>query len=76
MPRQGIQFPGSEVLAALDDLDTGATFDFAIPLVMRSREVEAVRNDRAKENINEQFEMRRDARDGDAELRRTGGQIA
>ena len=76
MPRQGIQFPGSEVLAALDDLDTGATFDFAIPLVMRSREVEAVRNDRAKENINEQFEMRRDARDGDAELRRTGRQLA
>jgi len=76
MPSQGIQFPGSEVMAALDDLDTGATFDFAIPLVTRSREMETVRNDRAKENINEQFQMRRDARDGDAELRRTGRQLA
>ncbi|MDV3133322.1 ATP-binding protein [Mycobacterium sp. 29Ha] len=76
MPSQGIAFPGSEILAALDDLDTGATFDFAIPLVMRSRDMETVRNDRAKENINEQFYMRRDARDGDAELRRTGRQLA
>lgn len=76
MPSQGIQFPGSEFLAALDDLDTGATFDFAVPLVMRSRDMETVRNDRAKENINEQFYMRRDARDGDAELRRTGRQLA
>lgn len=76
MPAQGIQFPGSEFLAALDDLDTDATFDFAIPLMMRSREMEFVRNDRAKENIYEQFDMRRDARDGDAQLRKTSRALA
>lgn len=76
MPAQGIQFPGSEFLAALDDLDTGATFDFAIPLMMRSREMEFVRNDRAKENIYEQFDMRRDVRDGDAQLRKTNRALA
>jgi AAA-like domain len=76
MPQQGIQFPGSEFLAALDDLDTGATFDFAVALMMRSRELEFVRNDRAKENIYEQFDMRRDVRDGDAQLRRTTRALA
>ena len=33
MPKAGIVFPGSEFLQALDDLDTGATFDFAVNLV-------------------------------------------
>ena len=67
-PRQGIAFPGSEFLDALDDLNTGAVFDFAIHLQMPSRETEFVRNDRAKANIGDQFAQRRDVRDGDAEL--------
>lgn len=68
MPSAGIQFPGSEFLQALDDLDTGATFDFAVNLVTRSREMEFVRNDRAKGNIDDQFVQRGDVRNGDAEL--------
>ena len=43
MPKAGIVFPGSEFLQALDDLDTGATFDFAVNLVTLSREMEFVR---------------------------------
>lgn len=53
MPKAGIVFPGSEFLQALDDLDTGATFDFAVNLVTLSREMEFVRNDRAKGNIDD-----------------------
>ena len=66
MPKAGIVFPGSEFLQALDDLDTGATFDFAVNLVTLSREMEFVRNDRAKGNIDDQFTQRRDVRNGDA----------
>lgn len=76
MPKAGIVFPGSEFLQALDDLDTGATFDFAVNLVTRSREMEFVRNDRAKGNIDDQFTQRRDVRNGDAELIATARQLA
>lgn len=76
MPKAGIVFPGSEFLQALDDLDTGATFDFALNLVARSREMEFVRNDRAKGNIDDQFTQRRDVRNGDAELIATARQLA
>lgn len=76
MPKAGIVFPGSEFLQALDDLDTGATFDFAVNLVTLSREMEFVRNDRAKGNIDDQFTQRRDVRNGDAELLTTAAQLA
>ncbi|KAA1242823.1 hypothetical protein F0Q45_26045, partial [Mycobacterium simiae] len=76
MPKAGIAFPGSEFLAALDDLDTGATFDFAVNLVTLSRELEFARNDRAKGNIDDQFTQRRDVRHGDAELLATARQLA
>ncbi|WP_204815315.1 ATP-binding protein [Mycobacterium riyadhense] len=76
MPKAGIVFPGSEFLQALDDLDTGATFDFAVNLVTLSREMEFVRNDRAKGNIDDQFTQRRDVRNGDAELITTWRQLA
>jgi hypothetical protein len=76
MPKAGIVFPGSEFLQALDDLDTGATFDFAVNLVSLSREIEFVRNDRAKGNIDDQFLQRRDVRNGDAELRLVEKQLA
>jgi AAA-like domain len=76
MPTAGIIFPGSEFLQALDDLDTGATFDFAVNLVTLSREMEFVRNDRAKGNIDDQFTQRRDVRNGDAELITTSRQLA
>lgn len=76
MPKAGIRFPGSEFLQALDDLDTGATFDFAVNLVTLSREMEFVRNDRAKGNIDDQFTQRRDVRNGDAELIATWRQLA
>jgi hypothetical protein len=76
IPKQGIAFPGSEFLDALDDLDTGAVFDFAIGLQMRNRDHELARNDRAKHNIDDQFAQRRDARDGDAQLRTTLRQLA
>lgn len=76
MPKAGIVFPGSEFLQALDDLDTGATFDFAVNLVTLSREMEFVRNDRAKGNIDDQFTQRRDVRNGDAELVATWRQLA
>lgn len=76
MPREGIAFPGSEFLDALDDLDTGAVFDFAISLQMRSRETEFIRNDRAKGNLTDQFEQRRDVRNGDHELSTTWRQLA
>ena len=76
MPREGIAFPGSEFLDALDDLDTGAVFDFAISLQMRSRETEFIRNDRAKGNLSDQFEQRRDVRNGDHELSTTWRQLA
>lgn len=76
MPKQGIRFPGSEFLDALDDLNTEAEFDFGINLVALNRELEFVHNDRAKENIYDQFKHRRDARDGDRQLRDTGLQLA
>lgn len=76
MPKAGIIFPGSEFLQALDDLDTGATFDFAVNLVTVSRELEFVRNDRDKGNIDDQFTQRRDVRNGDAELLSTAAQLA
>lgn len=76
MPREGIAFPGSEFLDALDDLDTGAVFDFAISLQMRNRETEFIRNDRAKGNLTDQFEQRRDVRNGDHELSTTWRQLA
>ena len=76
MPKAGIVFPGSEFLQTLDDLDTGATFDFAVNLVTLSREMEFVRNDRAKGNIDDQFTQRRDVRNGDAELIATWRQLA
>lgn len=76
MPKAGIVFPGSEFLQALDDLDTGAVFDFAINLVTVSREMESVRNDRAKGNIDDQFSQRRDVRNGDAQLLTTAAQLA
>lgn len=76
MPKAGIVFPGSEFLQALDDLDTGATFDFAVNLVTVSREMEFVRNDRAKGNIDDQFAQRRDVHNGDAELIATWRQLA
>jgi hypothetical protein len=76
IPKAGIAFPGSEFLQALDDLDTGAAFDFAVNLVTLSREMEFVRNDRAKGNIDDQFTQRRDVRNGDAELIATWRQLA
>lgn len=76
IPKAGIVFPGSEFLQALDDLDTGATFDFAVNLVTLSREMEFVRNDRAKGNIDDQFTQRRDVRNGDAELIATWRHLA
>lgn len=76
MPKAGIVFPGSEFLQALDDLDTGAVFDFAINLVTVSREMESVRNDRAKGNIDDQITQRRDVRNGDAQLLTTAAQLA
>lgn len=76
IPKGGIVFPGSEFLDALDDLDTGAVFDFAIHLELRSRDTEFLRNDRAKGNLGDQFTQRRDARDGDAQLSTTWHQLA
>ncbi|OBJ77082.1 hypothetical protein A9W97_06805 [Mycobacterium gordonae] len=76
MPKSGIVFPGSEFLQALDDLDTGAVFDFAVNLVTLSREMESVRNDRAKGNIEDQFTQRRDVANGDAQLLTTAHQLA
>ena len=72
----GIFFPGSDFLLGLVDLDTGASFDFAVNLVTLSREMEFVRNDRAKGNIDDQFTQRRDVRNGDAELITTSRQLA
>ncbi len=76
MPKEGIVFPGSEFLDALDDLDTGAVFDFAIHLQIRNRETEFLRNDRAKGNLSDQFEQRGDVRNGDQELAKTWRQLA
>ncbi len=76
MPKAGIVFPGSEFLQALDDLDTGAVFDFAVNLVTLSREMESVRNDRAKGNLDDQFTQRRDVANGDAQLLTTAHQLA
>lgn len=76
IPKAGIAFPGSEFLDALDDLDTGAVFDFAIHLELRSRDAEFLRNDRAKGNLGDQFTQRRDVRDGDAQLSTTWHQLA
>ena len=56
MPRQGIQFPGSEFLAALDDLDTGATFDFAIHLTAQPRGGVRSATTARKSNIDDQFD--------------------
>ncbi len=76
IPKAGIVFPGSEFLDALDDLDTGAVFDFALHLELRNRDAEFLRNDRAKGNLGDQFTQRRDARDGDAQLSATWAQLA
>ncbi|OBJ90366.1 ATP-binding protein [Mycobacterium asiaticum] len=76
MPSSGIVFPGSEFLQALDDLDTGATFDFAVNIITLSREMESVRNDRARGNIDDQFAQRRDVRNGDAQLLTAANQLA
>ena len=75
IPREGIEFPGAEFLMCLDDIDTGATLDWASHLVQRNTELEIARTDRAKANIDDQFVQRRDARDGDAELRQTRRQL-
>ncbi|KGI66042.1 ATP-binding protein (plasmid) [Mycolicibacterium rufum] len=75
-PEGGIVFPGSEFLAALDDLDTGAVFDFAINLTARPREMEFRRNDRARGNIDDQYDHRGDVRNGLTELRATERKIA
>lgn len=76
MPSAGIVFPGSEFLQALDDVDTGATIDFAVNLVLLNREVVFVRNDRAKGNINDQFSQRGDVHNGDAQLSAAARQLA
>lgn len=76
MPIAGIKFPGSEILDALDDIDTGARFDWAIPITKPAREFEHIRNDRAKGNIYDQFEHRGDIRNGLADLRSRERQLA
>ena len=73
-PEGGVVFPGSEFLASLDDL-TGATFDFAINLTARPRELEFRRNDLAKGNVDDQFDQRGDLRNGFTELRSTARKI-
>ena len=75
IPREGIEFPGAEFLMCLDDIDTGATIDWASQLIQHHTELEIARNDRAKANIDDQFVQRRDSRDGDAELRQTRRQL-
>jgi AAA-like domain len=75
-PEGGIIFPGSEFLSALDDLDTGAVFDFAINLTARPRELEFRRNDRARGNVDDQYDHRGDVRNGWAELGATERKIA
>lgn len=75
-PEGGIIFPGSEFLSALDDLDTGATFDFAINVTARPREMEFRRNDRARGNVDDQYDHRGDVRNGYAELQSTQRKIA
>lgn len=74
-PEGGIVFPGSDFLSSLDDLDTGATFDFAINLTARPRELEFRNNDLAKGNVDDQFDQRGDTRNGYTELRSTGRKI-
>lgn len=75
-PEGGIVFPGSEFLSALDDLDTGADFDFAINLTAQPRELEFARNDRARGNVDDQYDHRGDVRNGYAELRCTERKLA
>ena len=75
-PEGGIVFPGSEFLSALDDLDTGAVFDFAVNLTARPRELEFSRNDRARGNIEDQYDHRGDVRNGYTELASTERKIA
>jgi hypothetical protein len=75
-PEGGIVFPGSEFLSALDDLDTGATFDFAVNLTARPREFEFTRNDRARGNVDDQYDHRGDVRNGHTELRATERKLA
>lgn len=76
MPAAGIVFPGSEFLQALDDVDTGATIDFAVNLVVLNRELAFVRNERAKGNIKDQFSQRGDVDNGDAQLTAAARQLA
>jgi hypothetical protein len=76
MPTAGIVFPGSEFLQALDDVDTGATLDFAINLVGLNRELVFVRNDRAKGNIDDQCTQRNDVHNGNAQLSAAARQLA
>jgi hypothetical protein len=76
IPKEGIAFPGSEFLMALDDFATGAVVDWGTYLIARNTELELARNDRAKANIDDQFTQRRDTRDGDAELRQTRCQLS
>ena len=75
-PEGGIVFPGSEFLSALDDLDTGADFDFAINLTAQPRELEFARNDRARGNVYDQYDHRGDVRNGYTELRCTERKLA
>ena len=75
-PEGGIVFPGSEFLSALDDLDTGAVFDFAINVTARPREMEFRRNDLARGNIDDQYDHRGDVRNGFTELQSAERKIA
>ncbi|WP_273735437.1 ATP-binding protein [Mycolicibacterium septicum] len=75
-PEGGIVFPGSEFLSALDDLTTGGDFDFAINLTARPRELEFARNDRARGNVDDQYDHRGDVRNGYIELRCTERKLA
>ena len=52
------------------------TFDFAINLTARPREFEFTRNDRARGNVDDQYDHRGDVRNGYTELRSTERKLA
>lgn len=56
MPPGGLEFPGSEVFAALDR--TGHDVDWAMPLRINSRDKVLSRNRAANRKLNEQFDQR------------------
>ena len=69
-PAQGICFPGTEIVGRIDD--SGIEADWALRLLVRSRDEAAAANQKALNNLNDQYSQR----GGDSQLGNSSWEIA